>query len=220
MEEREPSPLTPAVIPHEDRQKQKRPEKLTAERKEQDEPQLQHNAAELRRRHGLLHRTALHEADLAPRSHRHGHRHRHDAEAADLDEEEQDELAKRRPVERRILYCEPRHAARRHSREERRQERRTLTAPRGAGQREQQRADRDEREKAQADDLERRELTSGKGNVQGNLSLRTAGDGKAQCHACLGCQYKKRQRPPTLPLPMLPGADEGGRTHTPCGTGS
>ena len=155
MEEREPAPLQPTVIPREHRQQQERPEKLAAEREEQDEPQLQHDAAELRRRHGLLHRTALHETDLAPRGHRHGHRHRHDAEPADLDEDEQHELTEHRPVERRVLHREPRDAARGHRREERRQKRRALAALRGKRQHEQERSDRDERKKTQPDDLER-----------------------------------------------------------------
>ena len=93
MEERHPGPLQPAVIARKVRQQQAGAQELRASRELQDEAQHAHDAADLLRRDGVLHRAALHEADVLAHADRDGDSHRHDAEAADLYQREDDELA-------------------------------------------------------------------------------------------------------------------------------
>ena len=156
MEQRHPQPPR-AEIPAEDRRHRGGAQKLDNQRRPNDEAGQAHDAAHLRRGDRLLHGAALHQGDLASGDQREGGGDGDDAHAADLDEEHDDELPEERPIGRRIVQHQAGHADRRGRGEQRVQKRRPAAVPAGDGQHQQQRAQQNHAEKAEDNDLKRRQ---------------------------------------------------------------
>ena len=153
VEQAVPEALPQAELPAEGRGHDRRAQQLEDEGHLQDEAGQADDAADLGGGDGLLHGTALLQADLLAGDQGQGHGHRHHTHAADLNQQEDDGLAEAGPIGRRVLDHEARDADGGGGGEQGVGKGRALPVPGGEGQRQNQTAQQNDGGKAENDDL-------------------------------------------------------------------